>query len=140
MKKMLKSTGIGISIALAIFVIIGIVFDILYHGTFHMLDYSFTKMAVGCLLIGVGFGAPSAVYEHEEIPCLLQVVFHLGIGFAVFMIVSFAVGWMPTEAGIGGIIGYVIGDLAFVLIIWYLFYRHYKKEAAAINEKIRMRK
>lgn len=136
MKKILKSSLIGIGISVAIFVLIGIVFDFRFGGTFLMKDHSFTKMAFGCIFVGIGFGAPSAIYENDALSYPLQVIFHLGIGFAVLMIISFAVGWIPAGFGIGGMIGYVAADLAIVLLIWYCFYRHYKKEADEINRKI----
>ena len=51
----MKSSVIGISIALIIFTMIGIIFDIGYGGTFLMKGYSFTKMAIGSILVGIGF-------------------------------------------------------------------------------------
>lgn len=139
MKKILKSSAIGIGFALIIFTIVGIVFDYHFQGTFLLENYSFTKMAVGSILVGIGFGAPSAVYENDALPYLLQVVLHLGIGFAVLMIVSYTVGWIPSEMGIWGIIGYIAADMAGVLLIWFGFYRHYQKEAAEFNKKIEER-
>lgn len=91
MKKIMKSSVIGISIALIIFTMIGIIFDIGYGGTFLMKGYSFTKMAIGSILVGIGFGAPSAIYENDALPYPLQVIFHMGIGMAVMFIVSFVV-------------------------------------------------
>ena len=139
MKNVLKSTWIGISIATIIFLIIGMIFDANYNGTFLMEHYSFTKMAAGCIFIGIGFGAPSVVYKNDAIPYPMQVLLHLGIGFAVLMIVSFTVGWIPTTIGVGGIVACILGDLAFVLIVWSFFYRYFKKEAAAINKRIEER-
>jgi hypothetical protein len=136
MKKIMKASWIGISIALAIFIIIGIVFDLYYSGDFRMTRYSFSKMAIGAILVGLGFGAPSAIYGNEAVPYPLQVILHLGIGMAVLMAVSFAVGWIPASFGVVGTIGYIAADAAFVLLIWFGFYRHYQKEAAEMNKRI----
>ena len=58
LKDMLKSTVISIGMALAIFCLVGIVFDIGYKGNFSLENYKFTKMAVGSILVGLGFGVP----------------------------------------------------------------------------------
>lgn len=136
MKKIMKSSVIGISIALIIFTMIGIIIDIGYGGTFLMKGYSFTKMAIGSILVGIGFGAPSAIYENDALPYPLQVIFHMGIGMAVMFIVSFVVGWIPSSLGIGGVIGYIAADAGLVMLIWFFFYRHYQKEATEMNKKI----
>ncbi len=136
MRKIFKSSLIGIGIALAVFTLVGIVFDFSFGGTFLMEGHSYTKMAVGCILVGIGFGAPSIVYGNDALAYPLQVSLHLGIGFAVLMIVSFTVGWIPASLGIGAAIGYIAADLVFVLLIWFGFYRHYRKEAELMNSKI----
>ena len=55
MKDLLKSTCISIGMALTIFCLVGVVFDIGFGGNFSLEGYQFTRMVVGSVLIGLGF-------------------------------------------------------------------------------------
>ena len=65
-KDLAKSTVISIGMAMAIFCLVGIVFDIGYKGNFSLENYKFTKMVIGCVLVGLGFGVPTIVYRKEN--------------------------------------------------------------------------
>ena len=67
-KDMLKSTVISICVAMALFCLSGIAFDIRDGGNFTLENYQFTKMIIGCLIIGLGFGIPTIVYQNEKLP------------------------------------------------------------------------
>ena len=135
-KDILKSTVISIGMAMAIFCFVGIVFDIGYKGNFSLDNYRFTKMVVGCVLIGLGFGVPSIVSRMDNFPMPIRVIIHMGIGCAVYTIVAYAVGWIGETASIGqGIIIEAI-QLAVAFIIWFLFMRYFRAEAKKINDKI----
>ncbi len=136
MKDLLKSTLIGIGMALAIFCFIGIVFDIGFKGSFNLENYQFTKMVVGCVLIGLGFGVPTIVYRKDSLPMPIRVVIHMGIGCTIYTIVAYSVGWIGGSATI--VQGLIIGAIQFAvaLLIWFLFMRYYRAEAKRINEKV----
>lgn len=136
-KDLVKSTVISIGMAMTIFCVAGIIFDIAYKGSFSLDNYRFTKMVGGCVLIGLGFGMPTIVYRKERIPMPIKVLIHMGIGCVVYTIVAYAVGWLGGAATIGqGIIIAVI-QIAIAFIIWFLFMRYYRAEAKKINDKIR---
>ncbi len=135
-RDLLKSVLISIGTAMAIFCLVGIVFDVHHGGNFSLDDYRFTKMVVGCILVGLGFGVPSVIYKKESIPMPLRVIIHLGIGWIVYLIVAYAVGWMGATASIGQAILIICIQSAVILLIWFLFFRHYKKEADEINKKL----
>ena len=139
-KDLLKSTVISIGMALTIFCLAGIVFDIRYQGHFSLDHYEFTKMVVGSVLVGLGFGIPSVVYSKDSLPIPLRVVIHMGIGCTVYTIVAYAVGWIGGSASIGQ--GIVIAAIQFgvAFIIWFLFMRYYRAEARKMNEKIQAMK
>ena len=101
LRELLKSTAISIGLALAIFCCVGVAFDIGYGGQFRLDDYRFTKMVLGCLLIGLGFGVPSIVYRRDSLPLPIKVIIHMGIGCTVYVVVSLAVGWMGSSATLG---------------------------------------
>ena len=139
-KDLVKSTVISIGMAMAIFCCVGIVFDIIYQGTFHLENYQFTKMVIGCLIVGLGFGIPSVVYHKDSLPMPIRVLIHMGVGFIVYTIVAYSVGWLGNISNIGQGILVVALQLGIALIIWFLFMTHYRKEAKKLNEKIQSMK
>ncbi|MBR3396300.1 MAG: DUF3021 domain-containing protein [Lachnospiraceae bacterium] len=139
-RDLLKSTVISIGMAMAIFCLVGIVFDIGYKGNFSLDHYRFTKMVVGCVLIGLGFGVPSGIYRKDSLPMPIRVIIHMGIGCAVYTVVACAVGWIGGSATIGQGILIAAIQLAVAFIIWFLFMRYYRAEAKKMNEKIQAMK
>ena len=139
-KDLMKSTVISIGMAMAIFCFVGITFDIRFGGNFSLESYQFTKMVVGCVLIGLGFGIPSIVYNKESMPMPIKVLIHMGIGCVVYTIVAYAVGWIGGSATI--IQGIIIAaiQLGVAFIIWFLFMRYYRAEAKKMNDKIQAMK
>lgn len=135
-KDLIKSTVISIGTAMTIFCFVGIVFDIGYNGNFNLDNYQFTKMVVGCMIIGLGFGVPTIIYQKEKFPMPIRVLIHMGIGCIVYTIVAYAVGWIGGSATIHqGIIIAAI-QLAVAFFIWFLFMKYYRAEAKKINDKI----
>lgn len=57
MKNLIKNTITSIGIALTVFCVTGMVFDIAYDGNFSLDNYQFSKMVIGCIIVGLGFGA-----------------------------------------------------------------------------------
>ncbi len=140
LKDMVKSAVISIGMAMAIFCLIGVVFDIGYKGNFSLDNYRFTKMVIGCVLVGLGFGVPTIVYQKENLPMPVRVLIHMGIGCVVYTIVAYAVGWMGGSATIVQGIIFALIQLAVAFIIWFLFMRYYRAEAKRINDKIQAMK
>ena len=140
MRDLLKSTVISIGIAMAIFCLVGIVFDVRFGGNFSLENYQFTKMVIGCVLIGLGFGVPTVVYNKDSLPIPIKVIIHMGIGCVVYTIVAYAVGWIGESATIlqGVIIAAIQLGVAF--LIWFLFMRYYRNEAKKMNDKIQAMK
>lgn len=139
MKDLIKSTVISIGIAMVIFCLVGIVLDISNGGSFRLENYQFTKMVVGCVLVGLGFGVPSIVYRNDNIPMPMKVVIHMGIGCVVYTIVAFAVGWIRGTTIIQNVIIAVI-QLAVAFLIWFAFMAHFRNEAKKMNDRIQSKK
>ena len=139
-KEVLKSTVISIGIAMTIFCLTGVIFDIQNKGIFSMDQYRFTKIVIGCILVGLGFGIPSIVYGKDSLPMPIRVVIHMGIGCMVYTVVAYAVGWMGGAASIGK--GIMIAAIQFApaFLIWYLFMRYYRAEAKRMNDRIQAMK
>ena len=139
-KDLVKSTVISIGIAMTIFCLSGVVFDIQNKGLLSMEQYRFTKMVAGCVLVGRGFGFPSIVYRKDSLPMLIRVVIHMGIGCAVYTVVAYAVGWMGSAASLGKGILIAAIQLAPAFLVWFLFMRYNRAEAKKMNDKIQAMK
>lgn len=136
LKDIVKSTIISIGMALTIFCLAGIVFDVAYGGNFSLEGYRFTKMVIGSAIVGVGFGVPTVVYNSDRLPQPIKVLIHMGIGCVIYTIVAYAVGWFGGSATLAqGLIIAAI-QLLVAFIIWFCFMRYYRKEAKEMNEKI----
>lgn len=133
---LLRNTLTSIGLAAAIFVVIGVVFDVHYGGNFQMVHYSFSKMAAGVLVIGLGFGLPTFLYENDNLSRLVQTLIHMGIGCVVMTITAFVVGWIPTEQGALAIILTIAVEIAISFVIWLFFYAHQKKLANEMNKRL----
>jgi len=139
-KDLLKSTVISIAMALTIFCLIGVAFDIAYGGSFSLENYGYTKMALGSIIVGLGFGIPTIVYNKESLPTPVKVIIHMGIGCTIYTAVAFAVGWFGGSTTlVQGVIIAAI-QLAVAFVIWFCFMRYYKKEAKKMNDKIQAMK
>ena len=139
-KELVKSSVISIGMAMTIFCLVGVVFDVGYKGNFSLDDYRFTKMVAGCVLIGLGFGVPTIVYRKDNLPMPIRVIIHMGIGCVVYTIIAYAVGWIGGSATIGQGILIAAIQLAVAFLIWFLFMKHYRAEAKRMNDRIQAMK
>ena len=139
-KDLIKSSVISIGMAMTIFCLVGVVFDVCYKGNFSLDDYRFTKMVAGCVLIGLGFGVPTIVYRKDNLPMPIRVIIHMGIGCVVYTIIAYAVGWIGGSATIGQGILIAAIQLAVAFLIWFLFMKHYRAEAKRMNDRIQAMK
>lgn len=139
-KDLFKSIVISIGMALSIFSFVCVIFDIGYGGNFSLENYRLTKMVIGCIIVGLGFGVPSLVYRNESLPMPVRVLVHMGIGCVVYTIVGFAVGWIGGSATLGQGIAIAAIQLAVAFVIWFCFMRFYRSEAKKMNDRIQQMK
>jgi hypothetical protein len=140
LKDVLKSIVISIGMALTIFSLVCIIFDIAYGGNFSLEGYRMTKMIIGAMIVGLGFGVPTIVYKNDSLPMPIRVIIHMGIGCIIYTIVAFSVGWIGRSSSLA--LGLVIAasQLAVSFIIWLFFMRYYKSEAQKMNDRIQQMK
>ncbi len=136
MKNIYKFIIFGIMISCTIFAVIGVFFDTANHGNFTLINWSYTKMVMGAMLIGIGFSVPALVYDSEKLPQAIKVLIHMGIGCVVMLTVAFSVGWIPLEAGWKVCTLAVGGYLVSAFVIWLACTCYFKREAKQINERI----
>ena len=135
-KDIVRSVLISIGISMTIFCLAGIVFDIRYGGNFSLDQYRFTKMVIGCILVGLGFGVPTIVYQSDSLPMPMKVLIHMGTGCVIYTIVAYSVGWIGGSATIlQGILNAAI-RLGIAFVIWFCFMRYYRKEARKMNDRL----
>ena len=139
-KDLFRSIAISVGMALAIFCIVGIIFDVSSSGKFSLENYGFTKMALGSVLVGLGFGIPTVVYNKDSLPMPIRVVIHMGIGCVIYTVVAYYVGWIGGSATVLQGILIAAAQLVVAFIIWFCFMCFYRKEAKKMNEKLQAMK
>ncbi|MFT4104341.1 MAG: DUF3021 domain-containing protein [Lacrimispora sp.] len=136
MKTTVKNILLGIGLGSTLFVIAGIIFDLINAGDFQLSNRLYTEMAVGAMIVGIGFSVPSPIYDNDKLPLGIQTVIHMGIGCTIFLIVAFRVGWIPIAAGWKACVLTVMGQLMTAFLIWLIFALYYKRLAKKMNDRI----
>ena len=90
----------------------------------------------GCIVAGWAFSLTGLIYEREDVPLPLQIIFQMGIGMTVLFLVAIYLKWMPIDLGIGPIITWVVIACVFAVIFWCGFYIYYYLLARNLNKKI----
>ena len=92
----------------------------------------------GSIVVGWAFSLSGLIYEKEELPLPIQVIFQMVIGMGVLFAVAVYLKWMPISLGIGPIITWVVIACIFAAISWIGFYIYYTLEARDINKKLEL--
>ena len=135
-KDIARSSAVSIGMSLTIFCLMGMIADIIGGGNFNLDHYRFTKMVIGSIIVGLGFGVPTFIYRKDSLPMPMRVIIHMGTGCIIYTLVAFAVGWMGGTGSIAKAIVAATVQIAVAFLIWYLFMRHYRKEAMKMNQRI----
>ena len=90
----------------------------------------------GSIVVGWAFSLSGLIYEKEEVPFPLQVIFQMVIGMAVLFAVAVYLKWMPISLGIGPIITWIVIACIFAAVFWAGFYIYYSLQARDINKKL----
>ena len=90
---------------------------------------------LGSIVIGWAFSLSGLIYEKEEVPFPLQVIFQMVIGMGVLFAMAIYLKWMPISLGIGPIITWVVIACIFAAVFWVGFFIYYTLEASSINTK-----
>ena len=139
-KDLLKSIVTSIGMSLTIFSLVCVIFDVAYGGNFSLDGYRMTKMIIGCMIVGLGFGVPTIVYKNDSLPMPIRVLVHMGIGCIIYTLVGFAVGWIGGSASFGQGLAIAAIQFAVAFIIWFCFMRFNKSEAKKMNDKLQQMK
>ena len=137
---MIRRTKTTVAIASFLFLLSSLISDINMGGVLSTSGYSVTKMALGSLGIGLGFGLPCIIYANERLSPSVQILLHMTIGCAVMLAIAFLVGWIPTDKGLLPALAAIAAMLLTAFIIAVLSYRRQKKLAEKINRELEQRR
>ena len=90
----------------------------------------------GCIVAGWGFALPSVIYDREDLPLPLQVIFQMGIGMTVLFLIAIYLHWMPINLGWEPIVTWILIALVFGAVFWLGFYIYYYILARELNSKL----
>lgn len=109
------------------------------------LNVSFSGLEIinaffGSIVVGWAFSLTGIIYDREEVPFPLQIIFQMGIGMTVLFIMAIYLKWMPINLGIGPIITWVVIAIIFAIVFWFGFFIYYALLARNMNKKIELSK
>lgn len=136
----LVSSLIGIGLATVLSFVDSLLFLAKGSGSLTMTVAEYTQMLASIVLVGLGFGLPSIVYQNDRLAPAYQVLIHMGTGCLVMTLVSFWTGWIPVKAGFWPAFLTIAGQITVAFIIWLIFYQHEKKLAQQMNDRIKQLK
>ena len=137
MRNFIKSIAVGIGwgfTVLVVYLTIGVIISSDFLASIAPDD--FIKYVICSAVVGLGFSVPSLIYYNERISRNLQVIIHLGTGFAIYIPVAFFAGWIPTAYGAIAVALSLLCAVVFSLLVWFCFALYYRKQAEEINRKI----
>lgn len=123
-------------VACFLFCLSGLILDRTQGGDLLFAGHSFSRMVLGCIGVGLGFGLPACVYESDRLSLPLKTLIHMGIGCAVLIVIGFAVGWIPTGSGLRPMITALVGEVVLALLLWLVFYLRQKRLARRLNRRL----
>lgn len=136
----MQRTKTALAISSFLFLLSNLIADLIMGGDYSVSGYMVSKMALGSLGIGLGFGLPSVIYLSEKLSRPVQIALHMTIGCIVMLAISFLVGWIPRNQGLLPALLAVLSMPLTALIIAVLSYRRQKKLAERINRELEQRR
>lgn len=135
MKKAFKSAWSGICTAALIYLACCFVLGLTAGEEKFASGYGMARGVAAVVLIGIGFGLPTRIYE-TELPMALKVLIHMGIGCTVMTGASILAGWLRPEQGLKRFLATLGVQLACAFLIWGWNLLRCRKLAKAMNDRI----
>ena len=133
---MIQHTKVALAISSFLFLLSSLITDLNMGGNYSVSGYSVTKMALGSLGVGLGFGLPCIIYTNEKLSYPMQIALHMLAGCTVMLAIAFLVGWIPTDKGLLPALLAILTMLLTAFFIAFLTYRRQKKLADRINREL----
>ena len=91
----------------------------------------------GSIVVGWAFSLTGLIYDREDIPFPLQIIFQMAIGMTVLFITAIYLKWMPIDLGWEPILTWVSIACVFAAISWFGFFTYYYLLARELNNKLK---
>ena len=135
MRNVMKAAWRGIRLAAAVFVLTSLFRGLSAGEEQFASGLGMARMCIATLVIGVGFGVPSLIYE-TGLPTGLKVLIHMGAGIVVMLATSLAVGWIDFSRGWLPCLLVALVQIALAFLLWLLSSVRMRKDAKEMNERI----
>ena len=137
---MVRRTKTAVAISSFLFLLSVLIADLNMGGVYSASGYAVTKMALGSLGVGLGFGLPCIIYTNEKLSHSVQISVHMTIGCVVMLLIALLVGWIPTEKGLLPALLTILSMLLTAFLILVFTYRRQKKLAERINRELKQKR
>ena len=135
-----RRTKTTVAISSFLFLLSSLISDLNMGGVYSASGYSVTKMALGSLGIGLGFGLPCIIYTNEKLSRFVQISVHMVTGCTIMLAIAFLAGWIPTDKGLLPSLLAILSMLSTAFVVAFLSYRRQKKLAERINRELEQRR
>ena len=130
----------GMLYGCAMFVAALIFIDICFDNSLSVLPHQYTRIAIGAVIVGVGFVCSSLIYDEDRIPFAVRGLIQLVICAGVLLVGYFISGGIPDGAGFGVGVIYFLVEMGFGVILWLGNFIYFLREARAIKKRLKERK
>ena len=135
MKKALQSAWRGICTAALVYLALCFIFGLSGGEEKFASGYGMARSVAAVVLIGIGFGLPSLIYE-TELHIALKVLIHMGIGCTVMVGASILAGWLRPELGLMPFLGLLGVEIVCAFAIWGWNLLRCRKLAKELNDRL----
>lgn len=129
----------GMLYGCAMFVAALIFIDICFDNSLSVLPHQYTRIAIGAVIVGVGFVCSSLIYDEDRIPFAVRGLIQLVICAGVLLVGYFISGGIPDGAGFGVGVIYFLVEMGFGVILWLGNFIYFLREARAIKKRLKER-
>lgn len=129
----------GLLYGCAMFVAALIFIDICFDNSLSVLPHQYTRIAIGAVIVGVGFVCSSLIYDEDRIPFVVRGLIQLVICAGVLLAGYFISGGIPDGTGFGVGVIYFLVEMGFGMILWLGNFIYFLREARAIKKRLKER-
>ncbi|MCR5026351.1 MAG: DUF3021 domain-containing protein [Methanobrevibacter sp.] len=135
--ELIKSLAMGAFVGCFIVLLVAVLFSFAYGPeNVSLSGTDIINAFFGSIVVGWAFSLSGFIYDREDLALPLQVIFQMGIGFAVLFSVAIYLGWMPLNLGFGFVLTWILIAIIFGVVFWLGFYIYYYLLARDINQKL----
>lgn len=135
--ELIKSLALGAFVGCFIVLLVAVLFSFSYGPENVVLSGTeIINAFFGSIVIGWAFSLTGHIYDREDIALPFQVLFQMGIGFAVLLGVAIYLKWLPLDLGVSFILTWILIAVIFATVFWLGFYIYYYLLARDINQKL----